>query len=805
MSALSDDLKYGARLLRRSPGFSLAAILALALGIGANTAIFSVVDAVLLARLPFADADRVVMVWEDASHQGFPRNTPAPANWVDWRKQNTVFTDVAAIRGRTASITGDGPPEQIFGRGVTGNLWTVLGVQPILGRVFTEDEEKAGEPLVVISYGLWQRRYAGDNSIIGRKILLSGSPFTVTAVMPRGFAFPNRTTDIWAPAAFTQAELARRGSHFLQCVARLKNGVTVQQAQAEMSLIMKRLEKEYPKTNEQIGAALVPIREQMVGDTRIILIALLCAAGCVLLIACANIGNLLMARGSERHREMAVRAALGAGGRRLIRQLLTESLLLALLGAVAGLGIAAAGMRVLEKLIPARMAAVALHLDTRLLGFTLAVSLATGLVFGALPALAGARLNLSDALKQGGRGSAGRRRGWLRDGLVLAQVSLALILLTAASLMMQTLYRLQHVDLGIRTDHLLTLQTFLPANRYPDHTSRVTFYNSVLDKVRVLPGVVSAGYTSDLPLTTIGNTNSYTVRGQTQQDAQFQDALFRVVTPEYFNTMGVHLREGRFFTDGDRDVAKPVLIVNETFADHHWPGQSALGKGIQINHHAPEDPWLEVVGVVKEVRERGIDIETKPVMYMPQAQAAREWPVPDSLAIRTSVEPLAISSAVRQVIWSVDRDQPISRLRTMDDIAGEGLADRRQTMTLLSIFAAVALILAIIGLYGVLSYMVLQRSREIAVRVAMGARPAQVVGMIAARGLSLTAGGLAIGTVGALATSRLIRTLLFHVPARDPWTLSSAALLLTSVALAACLVPARRASRIDPALALRND
>jgi putative ABC transport system permease protein len=803
MSALTDDLKYGARLLGRSPGFSAAAILALALGIGANTAIFSVVDAVLLAKLPYTDGDRLVMVWEDASHMGFPRNTPAPANWVDWRAQNTVFTDIAATRGRTASITGDGPPEQVFGRAVTGNLWTVLGVRPALGRVFTEAEERAGTPLVVISYGLWQRRYAGDGGIIGRKILLSGKPYTVTAVMPRGFSLMNRVSDVWTPAAFTPAELARRGSHFLQCVARLKPGVTLQQAQAEMTIIAQRLEKQYPDNNRHVGVVLIPMREQMVGDTRVILIALLCAAGCVLLIACANIANLLMARGSERQREMAVRAALGAGGRRLVRQLLTESLLLSALGAAAGLGVAAAGMRLLEKMVPQPMAAVSLGLDSRLLLFTLGVSLLTGVLFGAFPALAGTRIDLHDALKQGGRGQAGGRRQWLRDGLVLTQVSLALVLLTGASLMMQTLYRLQQVDLGIRTDHVLTLQTFLPDSRYPDHARREAFFTAVLDKVRSLPGVINAGYTSNLPLTTTGNTNGYLVRGQ--QESQAQDALFRVVTPEFLATMDAHLREGRFFTAADREGTKPVVIINETFANMHFPGQSALGKAMQINHRDPGDPWLEIVGVVKEVRERGIDINTKPAIYMPHAQAAREWPVPDSLAIRTSTDPLAVAPAVRQVIWSVDREQPISRLRTMDEIAGEQVSDRKQAMTLLGIFAALALVLAIIGIYGVLSYTVMQRSREIAVRMAMGARPAQVLTMVAGRGLTLTGAGLLIGTVGALAATRLIRTLLFHVSVRDPWTLSGACILLTAVAFAACLVPARRASRIDPAIALRND
>ncbi len=804
MAALLEDLVYGARLLRRSPGFSLAAILALALGIGANTAIFSVVDAVLLAPLPYADAERLVMVWEDSSYIGFRRSTPAPANWVDWRAQNTVFTDIAATRGAAYSITGDGPPEQVFGRRVTANLWPILGAEPLLGRVFSEQEEKANAPVAVISYGLWQRRYGGARDMIGRKIVLDNLPYTVTAVMPRGFTFTSRLQDVWTPAAFTPRELANRGSHYLACVARLKPGISVAQAQAEMSVIMKRLEREHPDSNRNIGATVVAMRDQVAGDTRPALIALLCAAGCVLLIACANIANLLMARGTERYREMAVRAAIGAGRARLIRQLLTESLLLAALGAAAGLGLARAGMRLLENLVPTQMAAVDLRLDGRLLVFTLAVTLATGLLFGAAPALAGARLNLHDALKQGGRGSAGRRHGFLRDALVLAQVSLALVLLTGAGLMIQTLYRLQRVDLGIRTDHLLTLQTYLPPSRYPTHASRVAFVNSVIDKVRALPGVINAGYTSALPLTTRGDTNGYVLKGQTGGSLG-QDALFRVVTTDFLQTMGARLREGRFFTDTDRADTQPVVIVNETFADRHWPGQSALGKAIQVDYRGPGEPWLEVVGVVHEVRERGIDIDLKPAVYMPHSQSAREWPIPGQMAIRTSVDPLAIASAVRRVVWSVDKDQPISRLRTMDALAEEGLAGRRQSMTLLALFAAVALVLAMIGIYGVLSYMVVQRSREIAVRMAMGARPAQVLGLIATRGLALTAGGLALGIAASLAVTRLIQKLLFEVRERDPWTLAVVSVLMTAVALSACLIPARRAARVDPASVLRSE
>jgi predicted permease len=805
MAAFFDDVVYGARLLRRSPGFSLAAILALALGVGANTAIFSVVDAVLLAPLPYSDAGRLVIVWEDASYIGFPRNTPAPANWVDWRKQNTVFTDIAATRGAVYSITGDGPPEKVFARRTTANLWPILGAPPLLGRVFTEQEEQAGERVAVISYGLWQRRYAGDPGVVGRKILLDDQPYTLMAVMPRGFTFPSRAIDLWTPAAFTPADLARRGSHFLQCPARLKPGVTPAQAQSEMNVIMKRLEREHPDTNRRIGAVVVPMREQMVGETRTALIALLCAAGCVLLIACANIANLLMARGRERQREMAVRAAIGAGRSRLVRQLLTESCMLATLGAGAGLLLARGGMRLLENLVPQQMAAVALRIDGRILAFAVALSLLTGFLFGAAPAFSGTKSQLHDALKEGGRGAAGRRRDFFRDGLVVAQVSLALVLLTGAGLMIQTLYRLQRVDIGIRTDHLLTLQTYLPETRYPTHAARVAFINSVLERVRALPGVLSAGYTSNLPLTSRGNTNSYLIEGQSGPESQGQDALFRVVTADFLQTMGVRLREGRFFTAADRDTTQRVVLVNETFADRHWPGHSALGRGIQINERGPDRPWLRIVGVVREVRERGIDAGLKPAVYMTHAQAEHAWPIPAEMAVRAAVDPVTLSSAVRQAIWSVDRDQPVSKLRTMDDLAGEGLESRRQSMILLALFAALALILAVIGIYGVLSYMVLQRSREIAVRMAMGARPSQVMAMVASRGLGLTAVGLAFGLAASLAVTRLIRALLFEVPARDPWTLAAVSALLAAVALSACLVPARRAARVHPAAALRNE
>src|SRR5262245_37726041 len=686
MTTLLEDLRYGFRLLRRAPGFSIAAVLALALGIGANTAIFSVVDAVLIAPLPYTDPDRLVMVWEDASFAGFPRNTPAPANWVDWRKQNTVFTDIAASRGWTYNLSGDGTPEQLPARRTTASFWTVLGAKPILGRVFTQEEDDKAATVAVIGYGLWQRRFGGDASVLGQKILLNGAPYTVIGVMPKRFAFGARLFELWTPASFTPEELARRGSHFLQCVGRLKPGVTVAQAQTEMSGIMKRLEQQYP-ANRRYGAVVVPVAEQIAGNIRPLLLALLGAAGCVLLIACANIANLLLVRGSERQREMAVRAAIGAGSGRLVRQLLTESLLLAGCGALAGLGIAYGAMGLIERLVPPTMAAVSLRLDGRLLVLTMGIAVVTGLLFGAAPAIAGTRLDLHRALKQGGRGTAGGMRGFLRNGLVVTQVALALVLLTGAGLMLQTLYNMRRVDIGMRTDHILTVVTQPSPARYPNHEKQFALVNAVLEKVRAMPGVMSAGYTSNMPLTTAGNTNGYVLRGAQGQQEQGNDALFRVVSTDFMNVIGARLREGRFFTEEDRAGARPVFIGNETFARRHWQGQSALGKGYKINYRAPGDPWLTIVGVVKEIRERGIEATLKPAMYMPHAQSAGEWPIPAELAVRTATDPEAITTAVRQAVWSVDKDQPVSRMRTMEAIADQELENRSQSMVLLGALA----------------------------------------------------------------------------------------------------------------------
>jgi putative ABC transport system permease protein len=804
MPTFTSDLRFGVRLLLKNPGFAAIAILALALGIGANTAIFSLVDRILVRPLPFSDPERLVMVWEDASHISFPRNTPAVANFVDWKKQNQVFTDMAATRGRAASLTGDGAPEAVIGRGVTANLFDVLGVKPLLGRTFTDEEDRRGENLVLIGYGLWQSRYGRDPGILGRTILMDGIPNTVIGVMPPDFNFPGRQVRFWNPAHFSPRDWNNRGSHFLNVVARLKPGVTLARAQADMTTIARRLEQQYPNSNKHVGAVVVAFRDQMVGNTGTALIVLLVAAGCVLLIACANVANLLLAKAAGREREMAVRTALGAGRGRLISQMVTESLLLAFAGGALGLLLARVSLRVLTTLIPSGFSvADALSLNGRLLAFNLAVSLVTGIVFGLVPALQATGAGIAEKLKEGGRAGVGGRSRLFRDALVVGEVALAMVLLVSAGLLIGTLRNLRAIDPGFNPDKILTLTTRLPSPKYADATKRMNYFNAVLEKVRALPGVVGAGFTSNLPYTARGNTNGFKVEGIRFGAGDNTDALFREMTNDYLQTMRVQLLEGRFFGNQDRANSLPVVIINETFKKRFWPNESALGKRIQTQND--DSPWQTIVGVIRDVRERGLEVDMKLATYLPVEQVPNGWNIPSQLAIRTSMDPTAIAKAAREAVWAVDRDQPISDVRTMDDIVDLEVGDHTRRTTLLGSFATLALILASLGIYGVLSYAVSQRTREIGLRMALGASPTAVTRMVVGQGLTLTAVGLVIGIAGALAVTRSMTKLLVGVSAADPVIFASVGALLTLVALAACYIPAARASRVDPIIALREE
>jgi putative ABC transport system permease protein len=796
------SLKLTLRQAWRSPAFFAIAVAALALGIGANTAIFSAVEGVLLRPLPYAQPDRLVIVWEDATFIGFAHNTPAPANYVDWRKQNQVFTDMAALRYRNAALTGDQAPEQVLGRGITPNFFDVLGVQPALGRPFTAEEDAAKRKVVVLSYALWQRRYGGNPALIGRSILMDAEPVTVVGVMPRGFFFPDRETMYWEPVSFTPADLTNRDSHFLQVVARLKPGVTLERAKGDMDALAKRLQQQYPDHNTNIGAVVIPIREDFAGDTATGLWVLQIAAGLVLLIACSNLANLLLARATGRRREIAVRIALGATRGQIATQLVTESLLLSMVGGAAGLLVGRLCWGLFKDLVPLQISAGGFSLNWHVLAFTCAISILAGAFFGLVPALWSTEVSLHDSLKEGSRSGESRVGMRLRDALVVGQFAMAFALLVGAALMIETLWNLRKMDLGFRPDHLLTMVIPLPDKKYNGDEKIRGFYADVLDRTRAMPGVKSVGFGSDAPFTSIGDTNGYVIEGAPPpRPGEINDGLYREVTAGYLETIGANLLDGRSLEDRDRPDTMRVVVVNEFLARQHWPGQRAVGKHLRFTQE--KEGWRTVVGVVKDIRERGLLLNMKPAIYVPVTQVKR--PGADYLVVRTSQDPLAMVNALRSAVWSVDNERAMALIKTMDQLMEQDVADRTRPMTLLGLFAGLALVLACIGVYGVLAYAVAQRTREIGVRMALGASPGNVTRMILGRGLKLSGVGLAAGAALAAGLSLLLRTLLYGVAPAAPLVYAGTASALIVVALAACVIPALRAARVDPAVALRDE
>ncbi len=796
------DVKFACRQLRHSPAFTLVATLTLALGIGANAAMFSAVDAVLIRPLPYVDADRLVMIWDEMSHIGFPKHQSTPAEWYEWRRQNTVFTDIAATEPAEPTLSGDGEPEQVPARKVTANLWTVLGARPLLGRVFTDDEDARGVRLAVISYGLWQRRFGASPDVLGRKIFLNDAAYEVIGVMPREFYFmPSRDIDVWMPAAFSAEFLTRFSWHDVQCVARLKPGVTLQQARDSMTALSLRVTTGH--VNPARAAVVIPLRAELAGKTQTSLIVLLAAAAAVLLISCVNLANLLMSRGAVRRRELAVRAALGAGRARLVTQFLIESLVLAAFGAVAGVLLAVPVMRFLETLVPETMAAVRLTLDWRVLAFSAAVAVAAGVTFGLGPALGGSRRALQQGLRDGGRGSAGARSYRLQHSLIVIETALAVVLLTSGAVLLQTFQHLRHLDLGLRSEQLLTFET--PLFRYPDFDQRIAFVNAELERIRAIPGVTGVGAISTIPLTGRAGTTRYVFAGQPASETRDQDALSRVVTRDYFAAVGARLREGRFFDISDRPSQPPAAIVNESFADRNFPGRSALGARFQFGRGGPKGHWYTIVGVVKEMRERGVAEDLKPAVYRVHEQADQTGDFPTGIVVRTSVAPVSIVPAVRQAIWSVDRNMPVAHVRTLEDIVARQLSAPSQNTALLSAFAVLALLLASIGLYGVLSYAVTQRTNEIGVRMALGATSSDILLSFGRRGLSLTLAGLGVGLGLALIVVRLMNAMFYGFRPDYAPAVAAVSVILLAVAVLACLVPARRASRVDPMAALQHE
>src|SRR5580704_15258611 len=673
---LLKDVRYGFRMLRKSPSFTFFAVAVLALGIAANSAIFSIADAILVRPLPYRDANRLVMIWEDSSAYGFPKDTPAPGNFSDWKSRNQVFEDVAAISDGSFNLTGSGNPENLIGKWATANLFSVLGVSPALGRDFRPEDDVPGAPAVaLLSHGLWLRRFGGDPWIVGKEISLNSEKCTVIGVMKRGAQFPDRETDLWAPSRFTTAQLANRRNHFLQVVARLKPRVSLRTANANLATIASQLEKENPDSNAKVGAFAVPLREELAGDVRPAIFMLVGAVCFVLLIACANVANLLLSRATGRRRELAMRLALGATRGRIVQQMLTESVLLAMIAGIAGLLLSVWGTKFLATLIPAGIAPLTgTGVDARVLLFTLVVTLATGILFGIIPASRVSQFHLTPSLKQGGGqsgvGSGGQR---LRDALVICEVALAIVLLAGGALMIRSLQNLYHLDPGFRADHVLVMHTPLPDQKYEAFARRTAFYDQVLAKVESLPGVVAAGYTTWVPLTNEGGATSITIEGKPEPaPGNLLIPNVRIISRDYMLALRMKLIEGRQFEQSDAAEKLPVALINQTLARNYWTGENPIGKRFKRGTYKENSPWITVVGIVGDVHQAGLDLPARAEMYLPYQQQNFGYE-PEYLAVRTTGDPLALAEVVRQQIWSVDKEQPVAGVMPLEDLVDENL------------------------------------------------------------------------------------------------------------------------------------
>ncbi|HEY9402426.1 MAG TPA: ABC transporter permease [Pyrinomonadaceae bacterium] len=825
LTTLWQDISYGVRQLHKNSGFTAVAVLTLALGIGANTAIFSIINSILLRPLPFKDPDRLVLVWQ--TNPNVMDTAPTSyANMMDWKEQNRVFEDMAAWASYPTtkfSLIGTGDPEQIQYALGSANLFGLLGVTPAIGRAFTAEEDKpGGEKVVMLSHALWQRRFGGDKTIIGKPLTLDNGSYTVVGVLPASFKFVSfpKEADVWIPitADPEQYKIHVRSLVYLGVIARLKPGVTPEDAGTNMSSIARNISQENPDSRNW-DAKVVTLQKQVVGEIRPALLILLGAVGFVLLIACANVANLLLARATGRHKEIAIRAAMGASRGRLIRQLLTESLLLSFVGGVVGLLLALWGTFFLARLpfsnssmfVPYSATPDQVGIDLKVLGYTLLISLFTGLIFGLAPALQISKLDQYKALKEGGsKGGGSRRNRSFRSLLVVSEVALSLILLIGAGLLIKGFLSLQKVDPGFNPNNVLTLNTSLPRSTYQTNEMAARFYEQLLERVQALPGVKAAGAVTVLPFSNSDEGTGFYIEGQPKPDAGQGPLLHqRIISPGYFQAMGVGVRNGREFDHRDRADGQPTAIINETMARRFWPNQNPIGKRLALTTEVYQGgkfnldaAWREVVGVVGDVRHFGLASEPVAEAYIALPQSPeREMTV----VIRTSSDPLALAPAVRREVASIDKDQPVANIRTMDQIMSESLARPRFSFLLLTIFAGVALVLSAVGVYGVMSYSVGQRTHEYGIRMALGAQTRDMFTLVLKEGFMLAIIGIGVGIAGALALTHYLRSLLFGISATDPVIFVSISLMLIAITLLACYIPARRAMRVDPMVALRYE
>jgi putative ABC transport system permease protein len=811
MNTLLSDLRYGLRMLRRNPGFTAVAVITLALGIGANTAIFSVLDAVLLRPLPYTEPQQLVKVWTRFTGIGLPSDQ----NWVsapefrDFQQLNKSFAAIAAISTGTFNLGVKGSPERVVGASVSPSLFTLLGAQARLGRTFLPEEAQPGhDHEILLSDGLWKRAFGGRPDVIGSTIRVDAVPMTVVGVMPAGFDYPQES-EIWGPLAFSPDDLSpsSRGGHGLEVLGRIKPGLSFAQVRTDMDSVGRTMIEQnpsYPYATYGFGIILVPLLEETVGDVKTSLWVLMAAVGLVLLIACGNVANLLLVRASGRQKETAVRVALGAGPWRLARQLLTESALLALFGGLAGLAVTPS---VLRGLIALSASALPRVVETRIdgwaLAFTLALSLATGILFGLAPALQVRRSGNYDALKSG-RTTQDGPSNRLRRALVMGEGALSLVLLAAAGLLLRSFVQILKVDPGFRPEGVLTLRVSLPDAKYSKDDQVRAFYDDLLSRIQGLPGVEAAGAITLLPLGGLNGSGTTTIDTQAVPlEDTTPEADLRGATPGYFNAMGISLVRGRYFDEHDSATSQPVAIVDETLAQTYWPNQDPVGKRLHLgDRQSTRPPWMTVVGVVKHVRNRTLEARSRVEVYWPQAQRPSGSM---AVVVRYSGNPLSLAPTIQKEVSSIDPDLPVYRVRTMSEVMGESVARRCLALILLAVFSGLALLLASVGIYGVTSYSVTQRQQEIGLRMALGARRSDVLGLVIGQGMSLTLAGLGIGLLAALGLTRLMGSLLFAVRPADPIALGGATVLLTSVALLAIFIPARRATKVDPMVALRYE